>query len=62
MKKIELIKKLEDAGYRITRHGIYHIWYTNDQTQKSQPIPKDGEIDEHLMRHILKQLNSEPQN
>jgi mRNA interferase HicA len=58
MKKIELIKKLEDSGYKITRHGVYHIWYSNEETHKSQPIPKDTEIDDHLAKHIIKQLSS----
>lgn len=57
MKKIELIKELENAGYKITRHGVYHIWYTNPVTQKSQPIPKDTEIDDRLAKHIMKQLS-----
>jgi predicted RNA binding protein YcfA (HicA-like mRNA interferase family) len=58
MKKIELIKKLEDAGYKITKHGLYHTWYSNQETQKSQPIPKDPDIDDHLVKHIIKQLSS----
>jgi predicted RNA binding protein YcfA (HicA-like mRNA interferase family) len=58
MKKIELIKKLEDAGYKITKHGLHHTWYSNQETQKSQPIPKDAEVDDHLVKHIIKQLSS----
>ncbi len=58
MQKLELIKQLEDSGYKITRQGIYHIWYSNEITQKSQPVPRDREIDDHLAKHILKELSN----
>ncbi len=58
MNKLELIKKLEDSGYKITKYGLLHTWYSNEVTQKSQPIPKDAEIDDHLVKHIIRQLSS----
>lgn len=54
MKRRDLIKKLEQMGYVLTRRGGRHDWYSNLMTKQSQPIPRHTEINENLARSILK--------
>ncbi|MFI3215892.1 MAG: type II toxin-antitoxin system HicA family toxin [Methylococcales bacterium] len=54
MKRRDLIKKLEQMGCVLTRHGGRHDWYSNLMTKQSQPIPRHTEINENLARSILK--------
>jgi len=56
MKRKDLLKKLADAGCVLIRHGNRHDIYQNPATGKKQPIPRHTEIDEHLAKHILKEL------
>ena len=56
MKRIDLIRKLEQAGCLLIRHGGRHDWYHNPQTNASQPIPRHREINETLAKHILRKL------
>jgi predicted RNA binding protein YcfA (HicA-like mRNA interferase family) len=39
----ELIRKLEELGCVLVRHGGSHDWYTNPATKKSQPVPRHNE-------------------
>jgi predicted RNA binding protein YcfA (HicA-like mRNA interferase family) len=59
MKRRDLIKKLEEAGCILTRHGGNHDWYTNQVTKHSQPVPRHKEINENLARSIIKKLTSQ---
>ena len=59
MKRIDLIKKIEEMGAVLIRHGAKHDWYQNPETKISQPIPRHREIKEHLARHIIKLLGSD---
>jgi len=52
--KKELIRRLTDAGCIFVRRGARHDLYVNPKTGKKQAIPKHREIDESLVRHILK--------
>ena len=54
MKRRDLIKKLEQMGCVLTRHGGRLDWYSNLMTKQSQPIPRHTEINENLARSILK--------
>jgi len=54
MKRIDVIRKLEQGGCLLIRHGSRHDWYQNPKTGASQPIPRDGEIKEILPIHILR--------
>ncbi|MHB8232634.1 MAG: type II toxin-antitoxin system HicA family toxin [bacterium] len=54
MKRKELIKRLEDAGCTLIRHGGKHDWFQNVNTKAVQPIPRHNEINESLAKHILK--------
>jgi mRNA interferase HicA len=59
MKRRELIRKLEDMGCQLVRHGGNHDWYTNPATKQSQPVPRHNEINEHLAKSIIKKLSKE---
>ncbi len=56
MKRRDLIKRLEEIGSVLTRHGGKHDWYTNHKTKQSQPVPRDKEINENLAKSIIKKL------
>jgi predicted RNA binding protein YcfA (HicA-like mRNA interferase family) len=56
MKRTDLIRTLEDAGYVLIRHGGNHDWYRNSKTGVSQPVPRHREIQDFLAKHILKKL------
>ncbi|MEK7408125.1 MAG: type II toxin-antitoxin system HicA family toxin [Acidobacteriota bacterium] len=56
MKRRDLIRRLEDSGCVLVRHGGKHDWYHNPRTRMSQPVPRHQEINENLARHILKKL------
>ena len=57
MKRRDLLKKLNELGCTLTRHGGNHDWYTNHKTQTSQAVPRHNEIDEHLAKAIIKALS-----
>ena len=56
MKRIDLIRQIEEQGGLFIRAGGRHDWYQNPRTGACQPIPRHREIKEHLARHILKKL------
>jgi predicted RNA binding protein YcfA (HicA-like mRNA interferase family) len=58
MKRTDLVRKLEEAGAALVRHGGNHDWYRNPKTGVSQPVPRHREINEFLAKHILKKLAS----
>lgn len=57
MKRKVLIKKLEEIGCVMIRHGGKHDWYQNPTTGMFQPIPRHNEINEFLARQIIKRLS-----
>lgn len=57
MKRRDLIKKLEELGCELVRHGGAHDWYTNYKTKQSQPVPRHKEINENLAKAIIKHLS-----
>jgi predicted RNA binding protein YcfA (HicA-like mRNA interferase family) len=61
MKRRELVRKLEEMGCVLVRHGGNHDWYTNPATKKSQPVPRHNEIQEQLAKSIIKKLSKEEQ-
>ena len=56
MKRIELIKIIQESGCILIRHGGKHDWYQNPANGISQPVPRHKEIDENLAKHILQTL------
>jgi len=56
LKKADLIRKVEELGCVFIRHGGKHDWYQNPKTRATQPIPRHGEINDNLAKHIIKKL------
>ena len=56
MKRTDLIRKIEEAGCLLIRHGGKHDWYRNERTGVSQPVPRQREIKDFLAKHILRKL------
>ncbi|MBI3922090.1 MAG: type II toxin-antitoxin system HicA family toxin [Armatimonadetes bacterium] len=56
MKRVDLIRQIEDNGCVFVRHGPRHDWYLNPRTGVHQPVPRHREINDHLARHILSML------
>lgn len=52
MKRADLIKKLESAGFVFDRHGGCHDMYVRGNIKET--IPRHKEIDEKLAKAILK--------
>jgi mRNA interferase HicA len=48
VKRRELIKKIEEDGAVLVRHGGKHDWYQNPKTKVCQPVPRHNEIKEYL--------------
>jgi len=56
MKRIDLIRSLEQAGCLLIRRGVRHDWYNNPKTGT---IPRHREIADLLAKHILRKLGIE---
>lgn len=56
MKRIDLIKGLEEMGCELARHGGKHDWYRQPETGVLQAVPRHREIKEHLARRIIRVL------
>ena len=56
MKRKDLVRKITAAGCVLVKHGGSHDLYKNPETGRKQPIPRHNEIDEHLAKHIIKEL------
>ena len=52
MKRRDLIKKLENAGFKLARNGGNHDVYTRGKDMEQ--VPRLTEINERLARAILK--------
>ncbi|MBI2816889.1 MAG: type II toxin-antitoxin system HicA family toxin [Acidobacteria bacterium] len=60
MKRRELVRRLEELGCVLIRHGAKHDWYQNLETKVAQPVPRHAQIKDHLAKHILKLLQDRP--
>jgi predicted RNA binding protein YcfA (HicA-like mRNA interferase family) len=58
VKRRDLIKKIEEMGCILIRHGGKHDWYQNPSTGICQPVPRHREINEKLAKHIIKMLSN----
>jgi mRNA interferase HicA len=56
VKRRDLIKKLEEAGCNLIRHGSRHDIYHNPSTGRSEPVPRHREVNELLAKKIIKSL------
>jgi predicted RNA binding protein YcfA (HicA-like mRNA interferase family) len=59
MKRKDLIKRLEEEGCEILRHGGKHDIYHNPNTGMSQPVPRHREINEILAKKIIRDLSND---
>lgn len=59
MKRLDLIKRLEQSGCILLRHGGRHDIYHNPTTGRSEPVPRHREINEILARRIIRRLTSD---
>ena len=57
MKKHELIKKLNQQGAFLLRHGGKHDVYIQPRTNKEATVPRHTEINEFTAKAILKKLS-----
>ena len=55
MKRKDLVKLLENNGWRILREGANHTIYTNGK--KCEPVPRHSELNEMLAKAIIKRKN-----
>jgi mRNA interferase HicA len=58
VKRVDLVRAIEEFGCFLVRHGGRHDWYRNPTTGVSQPVPRHREIKHHLARHILTMLSN----
>jgi mRNA interferase HicA len=56
MKRLDLIRHLEQHGCALLREGGRHSVYVNRATRKSSAIPRHREINDFLARKICKDL------
>lgn len=56
MKRIDLIRHLEQYGCTFHREGAKHTVYVNRVARKSSTIPRHREINEFLARKICRDL------
>lgn len=57
MKRVDLLKKLNEMNCLLIRNGGKHDWYQNINTGACQPIPRHREINEMLAKSIIKKLS-----
>ena len=62
MKRVDLIRTIEDFGCVLIRNGGKHDWYQNPMTGVSQPVPRHREIKEHLARNIIRKLSNDDES
>lgn len=56
MKRVDLIRHLEQHGCALLREGARHSVYVNRATRKSSTVPRHREIHEFLARKICRDL------
>ena len=57
MKRLDLVRRLEDMGCVLLRHGSRHDIYHNHITGNSEPVPRHREINEILAKRIISRLS-----
>ena len=56
MKRLDLIRWLEQHGCQLLREGGSHSVYVNRAAQKATTVPRHREINDFLARKICKDL------
>lgn len=62
MKRVDLVRRLEDMGCSLLRHGGRHDIYHNPITGYSEPVPRHREITELLAKRIISRLGPSRNN
>ena len=60
MKRIDLIRHLEQHGCVLFREGSNHSVFINPATRKTSTVPRHREINDFLARKICKDLQISP--
>ena len=58
MKRLDLVRRLNDEGCVLVRHGSNHDWYRNVITGAMDAVPRHREVEERLARAIIKKLSA----
>jgi len=56
MKRVDLIRHLEQHGCTFHREGSKHTVYVNRAKRKTSTVPRHREINEYLSRKICRDL------
>lgn len=56
MKRLDLVRRLDEMGCVLLRHGSRHDIYHNPMTGASEPVLRHREINEILAKRILSRL------
>jgi predicted RNA binding protein YcfA (HicA-like mRNA interferase family) len=59
VKRVDLIRVLEEMGCILVRHGGKHDWYRNPGTGVSQAVPRHREVNERLAQAIIRMLGND---
>ena len=57
MKRLDLIRRIEEDGAVFVRHGSDHDWYRNVITGVLQAVPRHREVNENTARGIIRKLS-----
>jgi predicted RNA binding protein YcfA (HicA-like mRNA interferase family) len=57
MKRLDLVRIIEQNGAVLIRHGSDHDWYKNLNTSIAESVPRHREIKEPLAKKIIKRLS-----
>jgi len=56
MKRVDLLRHLQQHGCTLLREGGKHSVFVNRATRKSSTVPRHREINDHLARKICRDL------
>jgi mRNA interferase HicA len=56
VKRVDLIKLLEQHGCYLLREGSKHSLYVNPRNSQTSAVPRHREINNHLVRKICRDL------
>lgn len=56
MKRVDLIRHLEEHGCEFLREGGRHTVYVNRRARKSATVPRHREINDFLAKKICREL------
>ncbi len=56
MKRVDLLRHLQQHGCALLREGGKHSVFVNRASQKSSTVPRHREINDHLARKICRDL------